>query len=324
MKNKSIDNLKLGLFVIAGLFFLVLLLYMIGKNRSMFGSNFTLKARFQNVQGLKQGNNVRFAGIEVGTVKKVSIIADTLVEVVMYVNKDMKRFIRKNATVKIGSDGVMGNKLLNIVAENGNADFVSSGDVLVGRTPLDMDEMLRTLQHTNADISTISSELKQSVIRFNTSNALWSVIQDERMPKDIRSAAANIRIAAAKASAAIGDVQGIIADVKGGKGSLGKMLNDTDISGQLTETLARIASVGDHADTLSNRINSLIVGIEQDVNYGKGTVNAVLKDSLMVAKLNNSLDNIEKGTESFNQNMDALKHNFLFRRYFKRTQKPQQ
>lgn len=324
MKNKSIDNLKLGLFVIAGLFFLVLLLYMIGKNRSMFGSNFTLKARFQNVQGLKQGNNVRFAGIEVGTVKKVSIISDTLVEVVMYVNKDMKRFIRKNATVKIGSDGVMGNKLLNIVAENGNADFVSSGDVLVGRTPLDMDEMLRTLQHTNADISTISSELKQSVIRFNTSNALWSVIQDERMPKDIRSAAANIRIAAAKASAAIGDVQGIIADVKGGKGSLGKMLNDTDISGQLTETLARIASVGDHADTLSNRINSLIVGIEQDVNYGKGTVNAVLKDSLMVAKLNNSLDNIEKGTESFNQNMDALKHNFLFRRYFKRTQKPQQ
>src|SRR5690349_4088004 len=108
MKNSSINNFKLGLFVITGGFVLVLLLYMIGKNRSMFGSNFILKARFTNVQGLKPGNNVRFAGIEVGTVKKINIISDTLVEVEMYVEKNMKKFIKKSAIVNIGTDGVMG------------------------------------------------------------------------------------------------------------------------------------------------------------------------------------------------------------------------
>jgi ABC-type transport system involved in resistance to organic solvents, periplasmic component len=65
MAKRAINNVKLGAFVLSGLFLLILLLYMIGKNRNMFGSNFILKARFENVQGLKSGNNVRYAGIDV-------------------------------------------------------------------------------------------------------------------------------------------------------------------------------------------------------------------------------------------------------------------
>ena len=86
MANKPFNNIKLGVFILLGLLFLILLLYMIGRNRNMFGSNFKLKARFENVQGLKAGNNVRFGGIEVGTVKKVNILNDTTMEVIMIVD----------------------------------------------------------------------------------------------------------------------------------------------------------------------------------------------------------------------------------------------
>ena len=65
----------------------------------------------------------------------------------------------------------------------------------------------------------------------------------------------------------------------------------------------------------------MVVGIQHDVNSGKGTVNALLKDSLMAEKLNASLENIQKGTDGFNQNMEALKHNFLFRGYFRKQEK---
>ena len=47
---------------------------MIGRNRSLFGSNYLLKTRFENVQGLIPGNNVRYAGIQAGTVKKLQIL----------------------------------------------------------------------------------------------------------------------------------------------------------------------------------------------------------------------------------------------------------
>ena len=87
MAKHGINNVKLGAFALAGLLFLVLLLYMIGKNRSLFGATYILKARFENVQGLVPGNNVRFSGIEAGTVKRIKILNDTTIEVTMAIEK---------------------------------------------------------------------------------------------------------------------------------------------------------------------------------------------------------------------------------------------
>ena len=96
-------------FVLAGLLFLVLLMYMIGRNSNMFGKTYELKAKFQNVHGLVVGNNIRYAGIETGTVKKnrdSSMI--TVIEVTMNIQNRMKNIIRKTATVSIGTEGVRG------------------------------------------------------------------------------------------------------------------------------------------------------------------------------------------------------------------------
>jgi phospholipid/cholesterol/gamma-HCH transport system substrate-binding protein len=96
MATKKINNIKLGLFVLAGLLLLILGLYMIGRDSNLFGRNFELRARFENVQGLTPGNNIRYSGIQVGTVKKVKIISDTLIEVTMLIDEKMKSFIHKN------------------------------------------------------------------------------------------------------------------------------------------------------------------------------------------------------------------------------------
>jgi phospholipid/cholesterol/gamma-HCH transport system substrate-binding protein len=95
MAKKIFNSVKLGGFVLAGLLFLVLLLYMIGNNQHLFGDNYELKARFENVQGLIEGNNVRYAGIETGTVKEINILNDTIIEVVMLIEKKMLGIIRK-------------------------------------------------------------------------------------------------------------------------------------------------------------------------------------------------------------------------------------
>src|SRR5690606_6259856 len=111
MAKRITNHLRLGIFVMAGLVFLVLLLYVIGKNQNLFGSTFVLKARFENINGLMSGNNVRFAGITAGTVNEVRVLNDTTIEVEMLIKNKMREFIKKNTVATIGSDGLMGNKL---------------------------------------------------------------------------------------------------------------------------------------------------------------------------------------------------------------------
>ncbi|MEO7313921.1 MAG: MlaD family protein, partial [Ginsengibacter sp.] len=167
MAKKAMNNVKLGAFVLAGLVFLVVLLYMIGRNQNMFGSNFILIAHFENVQGLKAGNNVRYGGIDVGTVKKINILNDTMMEVVMTIDEKMKSIIHKNALASIGTDGLVGNKVVNMVSAKQPSSPVEDGDIIATKSLSDMDEMLETLDKTNNDINIIAGEMKTAMQRVN-------------------------------------------------------------------------------------------------------------------------------------------------------------
>jgi len=294
---------------------------MIGKNRHLFGPSFELKAQFENVQGLVPGNNVRFSGIEIGTVRKINIISDTLIEVVMQVDDKMQQIIRNNAIVAIGSDGLMGNKVINISPARSPAPFVAKGTILNSYKAISTDDMLQTLSRTNQDIAVVAAQLKIAVQRVNNSAALWTILNDETLPGNLRASAANVQQATARAAIVASDLQSIVNSVKNGKGSLGAVLTDTSFAIGLHDAIEKINRVGDKADELAISLNTVITGVKQDIATGKGPVNAFFKDSTMVVKISNSLDNIQKGTDAFSQNMEALKHNFLFRGYFRKQEK---
>src|SRR6187401_796117 len=155
MEKETSHNIKLGIFIVAGILVLIVGLYLIGENRNMFGHTFKLYANFQDVKGLQTGNNVRYAGIDVGTVKKIEILADTMVRVELSLEERLKKLIRKNSMTSIGTDGLMGNTLLNIAPGTSASPLVNDGDELASIHPVNTDEMLRTLDFTNENIATI-------------------------------------------------------------------------------------------------------------------------------------------------------------------------
>lgn len=309
--------------MVAGIFFLVLMLYMIGKNESLFGAKITLKTHFRNAQGLLPGNNIRYSGIEVGTVKSVSILNDTTIEVVMLIKENMREYIRKNAVASINTDGLMGNKLVNITPSDAAAPFVKEGDILPSKKPLDTDEMMRVLSETNNDIAIVVEDLKKSIQRINNSTALWNLLGDETIPQNLRNSMVQVHRATSGVNRMVGDLQMVVNHVQSGQGALGTVLYDTAFSRNLNEAMAKVRTISEQADTLSSQVSTLASSIHQDVQQGDGMVNALLKDKDLTIKLNNSLENIEKGTESFQQNMEALKSNFLFRGYFRRQERQQ-
>src|SRR3989337_310265 len=111
MSKEFSRNIRLGIFVLAGTAFLIMLLYFIGSKQNLFGSTFRISAQFYSVNGLMPGNNVRFAGIDVGTVERVEIISDSTVSVTMLIEEKVRHYIKKNAVAIVGTDGLMGNKL---------------------------------------------------------------------------------------------------------------------------------------------------------------------------------------------------------------------
>ncbi len=321
MKKREINTVKLGFFVMAGLLFLIVLLYMIGRNSNLFGATYTLKARFTNVQGLVAGNNVRFAGIQTGTVKRIQVVNDTVIDLTMVIDEKMNKIIRKNALVSIGTEGLVGNKVVNIVPSGEESPLAKDGDFLQTKQAVNTGEMLQTLFNTNNTLGEITAGLKLTIQKLNSSEALWTLLNDKSIPLHLRASLANLHTATGNASAITEDLYEIVNNVKEGKGSVGQLLKDSSLAGKLDQSALRIRNASERADSLLYELNSIIAGIRNDLNEGKGTISVLLKDSATAQQLKTSLENIQKGTDGFNQNMEALKHNFLFRGYFRKKER---
>jgi phospholipid/cholesterol/gamma-HCH transport system substrate-binding protein len=312
---------QLGIFVIIGIALLIIALFLIGKNQHLIGSHYVLRAHFKNVAGLRTGNNVRYAGIEVGTVKEMTIVNDTVLEVGMLIKRDMKQVIRKNALASLGADGLMGNKVINIVPQPGTADYAVDGDLLPSRRAVDIDDVLRTLAGTGDNIRDLSDGLKLTVSRINNSTGLWKLLADTSLSKGLNKVVRNLERASGHAEAMTKDLRSIVADVEDGKGNLGILLRDSAMALQLESTIVELQAVAVQANRLAEDLDRMTKGVDQQIQEGDGTVHRVLKDTALAGNLSRSMQNVEKGTAAFNENMEALKHNWLLRGYFKKQEK---
>lgn len=317
MQTKPLDNAKLGLFVIAGLAFLIFSLYMIGRNRNFFGDTFTIQASFHNVNGLTTGNNVRFAGIDVGTVRKIEIESDSSILVTMVIDKQARPYIRKKSVASVGSDGLMGNKLININSGTELSPPVEEGDRILSLKPIETDEMLRTLNTTNENFEAISTDLRKITQKINNSNSLWKLLSDSTITADLRVAVKNIKVAGNNAARVGDQLTAITTSVRNGEGPLGTLLTDTALANKLKNSLQDIHVASNQAAQATADIQTLL----QKVKRGEGTAGALLSDTTLLLKLQQSLDHVEQGTARFSENMEAMRHNFLFRGYFKKQEK---
>src|SRR5690606_10533290 len=120
MKATASQKIKIGVFTIAGILLFVVGIFLIGSKKNMFGDTYMLYGIFNNVGGLEVGNNIRFAGINVGTVVGIRIESDTMIRVDMRMKGKVKPFLKTDAIAAIGSDGLMGDKLVTIASGSAN------------------------------------------------------------------------------------------------------------------------------------------------------------------------------------------------------------
>lgn len=317
MAQNASKNIRVGIFVLIGTGLLIFSLYLIGTKQNLFGSTFHLKAQFHHVNGLMPGNNVRFTGIDVGTVKSVEIINDTIVNVIMVIENKVKVFIKKNATATVGTDGLMGNKLININPSNQNSPSVDDGDVLRTKNPLGTDDMMRTLSITNENVKDITMNLKHIVQKLNSPNTLWNILMDTVVADNAKKAVFQIKLTGERTAEASGELKQIIKDVKQGKGSIGQLIKDTTMVKQLDKSMLNIKQISDSLTLVVGDIHYL----SQKIINGKGAIGKILTDTAFANNMNQGMIHIKNGSKHLEENLMALKHSILFRKYFKKQAK---
>ncbi|MBC7383768.1 MAG: MCE family protein [Bacteroidia bacterium] len=158
MKNGAGNNIRLGLFVTISIALFIIAIYFIGKKQQLFSDTFHVWGVFKDVNGLQVGNNVRFAGINIGTVDNIEITNDTSVKVEIVIDNDVQKFIKKDAVAVIGSDGLMGNKILSI-APGGSKEQIKNEDFIKTMQPVSMDEIFGKLKATVDNAASITDDL---------------------------------------------------------------------------------------------------------------------------------------------------------------------
>lgn len=222
MNTQSNHIGKLGMFVIGALLVFAATIFFIGKQKNMFGSTFRIQANFKNVSGLTVGNNVRFSGINIGTVDEIQLVSDSAVVVSLTIEKEVQKFIKIDATASIGSDGLMGDKVLTISPGTHSKKMIQENGKISSVEAVEMDDIMRSAKVTMENASVITQELAQFTF---------------------------------------------------------------------------------------------------DMNNGKGTISRLMTDEKLANSLDKTMSNLQKSSKGLNENMEAAKHNFLLRGYFKKKEK---
>lgn len=185
---------KLGMFVIIGILLFIGTIYFIGINRNLFVSTFKLKSHFKNVSGLKVGNNVRFSGINVGSVDEIEFVSDTVVVVKLLVRKEVQQYIKTDAMASIGSDGLMGDKVLTISPGTDSKMIVKDNANIASINAIEMEDIMKSVKTTVDNASVITEQLAEFSYKMNNKNsALSKLIDDRTFANNIETSMKNVK-----------------------------------------------------------------------------------------------------------------------------------
>lgn len=297
MGTDNTKKIKVGLFIIAGFVLFVVAIFVLGGKENLFTPTFKLKSEFESVSGLKTGGSVRLNGIVVGSVDGIDIEASNKVLVSMTLEKSIQKFIKKDSKVTIGSDGLVGNKVIDITPGTPGTPEVQDGEMLGSIKPVEVADIMNSLKESSDNASDITKDLSEITSKVNMGQGtLGQLVNNDTLYRSIDTTFRSF----------------------------------ANYSGQLNVVFAKVTNTVDNVsgdlDLLTKQINKITADVGEIVrkmNSSESIVGTLLTDTVFANNLkslmknaNLTTQNLETGTFSFAQNMEALKHNFLFKGYF--------
>ncbi|MEO8770047.1 MAG: MlaD family protein [Ferruginibacter sp.] len=322
-KNKR--AVIVGIFIFLGLVILVATIFTLGGQKKTFVKSISINATFNDVNGLLKGANIWLAGVKVGTVKQISFSGKSQVTVTMSIEKDAAPFIHKNAAAKIGSDGLIGNKIVIIYGGDASTLPVEKGDFLRVENAISTDDMMTTLQANNKNLLAITNDFKSVSKKLDSGNGMIpTLLNDPALAMklnntidNLQSAIANFRTVSVNSTVVLANLQDFSGKLNKPGNSLNELVSDTGMYTSVKGTLSELNNAAGSLTKFSSNLNILSGKLNQKGN----TLDVLLTDTAAASSLKNTLKNLDAGSQTLDDDLLALQHNIFLRGFFKKREK---
>jgi len=304
-----------GVFVLLGILFLIGGILMVGNLHETFKKKMEIVSLFDDVNGLQKGNNVWFSGVKIGTVSNINFHGKSQVEVRIKIETKTQEYIRKDAMVKISSDGIIGNKILIIYGGTPQFAEVQEGDTLIVEKTFSTEDMINTLQENNKNFMAITSDFKIISKKMAAGEGtIGKLLNDNSVYDNINATTASLQLASAKAQLLVGSLAGF-SDNLNKKGTLANELTtDTLVFKSVKATVLQLQQMADTA-------TAFIANLKQAGTNPNSTIGVLLRDEASGAHLKETIKNLESSSKKLDEDLEAAQHNILLRGYFKKKAK---
>ncbi|WP_428330409.1 MlaD family protein [Mucilaginibacter sp.] len=310
--------ITVGVFLALGLLIFILGVFTLGGQQKSFAKSIHISAVFDDVAGLKKGNDVWFSGVKVGNILSIRFVGTSQVDVRMKVDQATQQYIHRNAGVRISSDGLIGNKIIVIDGGSPQAPEVQDGDILQAEKLVSTDDMLKTLQENNKNLLSITTDFKLLSHKIlQGKGTVGTLLADSLMGEQLRKSMSNLQ--AATNSAALLAVQlntfSTKMNTKGGFAD--KILTDTVTFNRIKASATQLQQAAANANVLTENLNKA----SNKLNTTDNAIGVLLNDPKGAVQVQSALNNLQQSSVKLNETLDAAQHNFLLRGFFKKKEK---
>lgn len=304
-----------GLIILVAILLFIAGLLVLGRQRKTFGESVEIKSEFQNISGLKKGANVLFAGVKVGTVNSIDLMPGNRVQVTMQIEEDKKNFIPANAVARIGSDGLIGSKLVEIVGGNIAGGAVRQGIVLPVGQSASMEDLFNLLQVNGDNLTAITTDFKDIAGKIRSGQGvIGKMISDETFANDVAFIMARLKTSSQNAQQLSTDLAAYTAKLQQPGSLTNDIIKDTVIFQRLRSASRQVDVLAADAKTIISKLDKTTNNLSDPTK----PAGLILNDPSTTNDLKQIIRNLESSTQKLDENMEALQHNFLLRGFFKK------
>jgi phospholipid/cholesterol/gamma-HCH transport system substrate-binding protein len=319
-KEESKRAITVGVFITLGLLILVVGIFTLGGQQKTFEKNFHVTAVFDDVAGLKKGNNVWFSGVKVGTISSMKFTGVSQVEVQMAIDQNVQNYIHRNAGVRISSDGLIGNKIIVIESGSPQAPIIADGDVVQTEKLMSTDDIMKTLQKNNDNLLAITTDFKKISNNIVKGKGLvGALMTDSAMALKFRGIVNNLNATTASTQKMAMELNRFSDKLNTKGGLTDKILTDTTVFNQLKASVAQLKQTTGSASALADNLNRA----SSKLNSTDNALGVLLNDPKGAAQVQSTLNYLNQSAIKLNDDLEAAQHNFLLKGFFKDRAKKQ-
>ena len=298
-----------------GIAFLITGILMVGSRSGTFKKKMRITSFFDDVNGLQTGNNVWFSGVKIGTVGKIHFHGKSQVEVSVNIEVKAKEYIRKDAKIKISTDGLIGNKILVIYEGTPKFAEVQEGDTLEVEKTFSSEDMINMLQDNNKNLLAITTDFRTiSKSLAEGEGTIGKLLMEDELYENINGTMISLHKASAQANRLVGNLYAFSEGLSK-KGTLANELTtDTVVFNSMRKSVLQLQQMADTATVF-------ITNLKEASSNPNTSVGVLLHDESAGTDLKSTIKNMESSSLKLDENLEALQHNFLLRRYFKKKEK---